>query len=244
VKVQNIFEIISTDKVTLIKYPSSTIDYDVNKIESIWKKKYSKNNKILFNDKTLIFNSLDQRDKELVVKGSFIDYKLALSSRIEPSLGVDVKQIGVSGIIIFRDNEEYILFSTRSHYTIEYPNFIELVPSGHIDESTVFQNGTIDYISKLIEEFHEETGLSVNVIKNIKCLGFVFDKIGRVYDICCVIEIDSSMKEIENSFKTVSEYLEPKFIPLESLSDFINTNFDRIVPTSLAILSILQKQKS
>ena len=242
-KDQDVFEIISTDKITVIKCPTSTIDYDVNKLELIWKKEYSKNTKKLFNNKTLIFNSFDRREKESIVKGSFIDYKLAISSRIEPSLGVDIKQIGVSGVVIFCDNKEYILFSTRSHNTTEYPNFIELVPSGHIDESTVLQNGSIDYISKLTEEFHEETGLSVSVIKNIKCLGFVFDKISHVYDICCVIEIDSSVQEIENSFKTVSEYLEPKFISLESLSDFININYNRIVPTSLAILSILNKQK-
>ncbi len=242
-KQQDIFEIISTDKVTIKTYSAPPLEYNSHELELIWKKVYSKKNEKLFNNKTLIFHGFDKTDNELIVKGSFLDYKIAISSRIEPSLELDIKQIGVSGVIIFNDEKEYVLFSTRSTDTTEYPGFIELVPSGHLDESTIQLNGTIDYISKLTEEFYEETGLSVDVIKSVKCLGFVFDKISHVYDVCCIIEINSSIQEIEKSFEGISEYSEPKFISLESLSDFINVNYDRIVPTSLAILSILNKQK-
>lgn len=232
------FEIISFKKVIIRLVLPLKLNYDHEAMERIWRDICSKKSNKLFNSKVLTFHDSYEINNMLIVKGSFLDYKIVISTRKEPSLGLKIKQIGVSGIIIVNDNnEKYILFATRSPKTTEYPGFIELVPSGNIDESVVRSDGTIDYISKIKEEFSEETGLELDSIDNIANLCFVKDKLNQVYDICCLINIKSSKENILEKFERVSEYIHPKLVPLSSLTCFIEENYKKIIPTSLAILS-------
>lgn len=235
---KNSFEIIPVDDILIENIASPAIKFDQEKIERVWKKIcYKKNNK-LFNGKVLTYISLLKQNNTIILKGSFVDYKLVISSRSEPSLGLTIKQVGVSGITFVNDGGvEYILFSTRSSENTEYPDFLELVPSGNIDNSTLKPDGTIDYSNKLIEEFVEETGLDKQCIQEIKTLCLVKDNQNQVFDICCKINILNSKSNIISSFKSVSEYEKPEFVPIHLLSNYIKNNHDRIVPTSLAILS-------
>ncbi len=240
--VENSFEIVFQGEIHIKNFPISKLKYDHDKLDQIWKKICIQKNNKLFDGKVLSFIDSFKHNNKLIVKAGFVDYKIVTSSRFEPSLGLKIKQIGVSGITLIHDNgDDYILFSTRSSETTEYPNFLELVPSGNIDESALESNGTINFSTKLIDEFVEETGLGKSSIQKINPFCFVLDKKNQVYDVCCKINIISSKSNIIKNFKNISEYENPEFISLISLQKFIDNNYEKIVPTSLAILSVFIK---
>ena len=240
--VENSFEIIFQGEIHIENFPILELKYDPDKLDQIWKKICIQKNNKLFNGKVLIFLGSFKQNDRLIVKAGFVDYKIVISSRLEPSLGLKIKQIGVSGITLLHDDgDDYILFSTRSSETTEYQNFLELVPSGNIDESALESNGTINFSTKLVDEFVEETGLKKSSIQEINPFCFVLDKKNQVYDVCCKINIIGSKSNMIKNFKNVSEYKNPEFIPLISLQKFIDNNYEKIVPTSLAILSVFIK---
>lgn len=240
---ESFFETIFEGNIIVKNSILDKISYNEEKLEKTWNDFCKKKNYQLFNDRVLTYIDSFQKNNELIINAGFVDYKIAVSSRIQPNLGLNLKQIGVSGItIINENNSKYVLFSSRSSQTTEYPNFLELVPSGNIDESVLNNDGHIDYSSKLISEFVEETGLDKSYIQKIEPKFLVFDKRHQVYDICCQILISDSRNHIIKSFENISEYEKPILIPLSSLSKFVSENFHKIVPTSLAILSnIIQK---
>jgi len=233
------YEIIAIGEISLKHVPSKSeySDSIKEKIQQIWKNEFTNSKKELFNDKVLSFVDISHEGDEILVRGKYVDYKTILADRIDPNLGLDIYQIGVSGLIVFNDMEtKYILFSTRDSGITEYPGYLELVPSGNIDKQVLRENGIIDYKSKICQEFTEETGLSSNCIKSLKSFCFVKDLQNRVYDVCCLIEINEKINSIKESFNKVSEYHKPEFVIISELPDFIKKNTDRIVPTSLAIL--------
>lgn len=205
-------------------------------IKKIWDKECKIKNYKIFNDEVLSFVDIHKENHNVIVSAKFTEYKNVLASRKKPQLGLSIKQIGVSGIIIIECKKQFILFATRSTDTTEYPRYLELVPSGNIDKSVLRDNGTIDYISKIKEEFKEETGLSPKYIKQVKSFCFVYDKKNQVFDVVCLIALDIDPKRIIESFKKVSEYKNPQLVPLEDLYNFVRQNKQKIVPTSLAIL--------
>jgi len=224
---------------------SQPINYDKEKIDKIWNEKYKKINNTIFNDKVLTFHDSFINGKILTVTGKYEDYSLVISSREDSSLKLNIKQIGVSGAILLNDTSGLsLLFAIRSVNSTEYPGFLELVPSGNLDTIILKKNGQIDYIEKIFQEFQEETGLSNDVLKNVSCIGLVFDPQNQVYDVCCLLEITSSKNEIIKSFEKVSEYVQPKLIPVNTLSDFVKKNRKKITPTSLGIISILQSKNN
>ena len=239
---KNSFEIISNGDITIQNFPILDLKFDHEKLDEIWKEICNQKNNKLFNGKVLTYIDSIKQNDTLIVKAGFVDYKIVISSRSDPSLGLKIKQIGVSGItIICDDDNEYVLFSTRSFETTEYPNFLELVPSGNIDESTLQHDGTVDFSTKLLDEFVEETGLDKQSIQKIVPLCLVLDKKNQVYDVCCKINIISSKSNIFKTFKKVSEYGTPELVHVNSLEKFIEQNYSKIVPTSLAILTNLTK---
>ncbi len=234
----NSFEIIHFDDIIIKNSTIQNLEFDQVKLEKVWKNLCKQKNNKLFNGKVLVYIDSFKKNDTLVMNAGFVDYKIAVSSRIEPSLGLKIKQIGVSGITLISDeNDKYVLFSSRSSDNTEYPNFLELVPSGNIDNSSLRSDGKIDFSSKLIEEFVEETGLTKNCIQEINTLFLVIDNVNQVFDICCEIKISSSKLNIIETFQKVSEYGKPELVLLSSLSDYVKKNHERIIPTSHAILS-------
>ena len=238
----NSFEIITFDDIVIKNSIIPNLKFDQIKLEKVWKNLCEKKNNKLFNDKVLIYVDSFKENNTLIIKASFLDYKIVVSSRLEPSLGLKIKQIGVIGITLISDgNKKYVLFSSRSSDNTEYPNFLELVPSGNLDNSTLGSDGIIDFSTKLIEEFMEETGLEKNCIKEIKTLFLVIDNLNHVFDICCQMEISISKSKIIKSFEKVSEYGKPELVLINSLPDYVKKNNKRIIPTSQAILSYFLK---
>lgn len=139
-------------------------------IEKNWSSEIKKNPKI-FNGQVLVFINQNKNINDIIIDVGFTEYKNVLASRKIPEL--NIKPVGVSAITIIDDlGEKFVLFSTRSKNNTEYPGFIELVPSGHIDKSALQKNNSIDYTQKIKEEFFEETGCNQSCINKVHRLMF------------------------------------------------------------------------
>lgn len=109
------YQIMSSQPVKLISIPETIEDknlYVQNQdiIESIWKK--ASREKSLFNGTFLKYCSIETHNHEVLVKGSFTEYKNLVANK-EHDLGI--KPIGVSGITVLKeDSNEYLIFAKRS----------------------------------------------------------------------------------------------------------------------------------
>jgi len=235
----NSYKIIEKGNIILRNNPFSL---DISKqqevIEEVWRKE-SKKNPSIFNADVLSFIDLTKHNDKIYVDVYFTEYKNVIASRKISELQLNIKQVGVSAITFVNDEERYVLFSTRSRNNTEYPEYIELVPSGNIDRSALQKDNTIDYISKLQDEFSEETGMSVKDIKKIQSMCLVYDENNQIFDVGCIIEINVERNEIIKCFKKINEYTTPQFIRENNLSEYIKKNREKIVPTSLAILDCI-----
>lgn len=211
-------------------------------IEKNWSSEIKKNPKI-FNGQVLVFINQNKNINDIIIDVGFTEYKNVLASRKIPEL--NIKPVGVSAITIIDDlGEKFVLFSTRSKNNTEYPGFIELVPSGHIDKSALQKNNSIDYTQKIKEEFFEETGCNQSCINKVHSLCLIYEMNNRIYDVGCVIELNSSRANLIDSFASVKEYETPEFIRIEELTGFINKNREKLVPTSLGILECFMEASS
>ena len=185
-----------------------------------------------------LLNFLELNERERIeVTGYFVEYKHFLAQRKQPELNLGIKPIGVSGIIILKEaNMEYVVFAKRANDTTEYPGFFELVPSGSIDKECADNSGIVDYKSKLLSEFTEETGLSRDCVKDVSGFAFVLDTNDNVYDVCCEIVIDTKKDLAIQKFSSSKEYQSPIFVGIGELDDFIKLNYNSIVPTSMALV--------
>jgi len=230
----------------VLHYQENSLKYSSQieeKISQIWENELKKKNPNIFNDKVLSFLKISEKNNQKIIDVTYVDYKTILADRKDSSLSLNVNQIGVSGITILKENNQ-VLFSQRAPTITEYLGYFELVPSGNLDTSVLENDGTINFKSKIISEFEEETGLSKKSINNLKTLCLVKDNINHVYDVCCLLEIDINEGQLESSFNKVSEYEKPIFVPVKELSEFSKKNSDKLVPTSKAIIDYYLKNKS
>jgi hypothetical protein len=135
-----------------------------------------------------------------------------------------------------------VVFAKRVDNITEYPGLLELVPSGSIDKECADANGVVDYQSKLLSEFIEETGLSKEYVKEISGFGFVLDIGHNVYDICCEILLEAKKELVAQRFLS-REYNAPVFVVMNDLDSFIKANVDSIVPTSMALIEAYRQSK-
>lgn len=219
----------------------STQNRDV--IEEIWRRVQEERGGKLFNGALPNFVSFNQESGRVVIFGYFIEYKQFIAQRRRPDLKLGIKPIGVSGIIVLDDKgTEYVVFARRANNSTEYPGFLELVPSGSIDKECVGSNGVVDYQSRLLSEFREETGLSEEYIKEISGFAFVLDVGHNVYDICCKILLETSKEVVAQKFRS-DEYNAPVFVAMDGLDSFVKANVDSIVPTSMAIIEAYGRKR-
>ena len=196
----------------------------------------------LSNHKVLILNSIILKKGINYISSEFTDYKNVISNRINPKINLNLIQIGVSGIILLKNNNSiYTIFSKRNKNTTEYPNYYELIPSGNINQKPM-KNKKLEFNFDLINEFIEETGLNSKYIKKIAFLCIIKDKQNFVFDICNIIELNINKKNILKHFKS-SEYSKPLFVPISLLPKFIEKNHNKIVPTSIGIIDYYLKNK-
>lgn len=242
------YEIIAVGNIQMRAIQDSTIERTLaqnrDAIEEIWQKILIEKGENPFNGTLPNFVRVNQeRGERVEILGHFIEYKQFLAQRKRPDLKLGIKPIGVSGIIVLEDRgDEYVVFAKRADNITEYPGFFELVPSGSIDKEYADASGVVDYQSKLLSEFIEETGLSKEYVKKISGFALVLDIGHNVYDICCEILLEAKKELIIQKFSS-KEYNTPVFVALNDLNSFIKANVNSVVPTLMALIEAYRRKK-
>lgn len=224
------------------KKTERTLAENKNLIEEIWKKASKEEG--LSNEELFNFTSITENHGRIEVRGNFVEYKNFLAQRKRLDLDFGIRPIGVSGITIVKDaGIPYAIFARRTPQVNEYQESLELIPSGSLDKTCSRRNKTVDYKTKLLSEFSEETGLPAEYVENIDGFAVVFDANHKVYDVCCTLSISCKRDLIAGKFNDSKEYQSPIFVPLRELDDFLKTNAEIIIPTSMALACVFLQSR-
>ena len=173
-------------------------------IEKIWNDELTKNPQLKNNKVLSLVNHKIMKNK-CIVKARFIEFKNALADRNHTELDLGISVLGVSGIIILKNSQDTVIFARRNKNSTEYPDHLELIPSGHLDQSCKI-DGDIAFKEHLLVEFEEETRISKKIVNKISTLGLIKDFINNVYDICCILEINQEDFDINVLKHLSNEY--------------------------------------
>ena len=164
-----------------------------------------------------------------LITGYTVSFKEFLASYHLGYRGVH-KPLAVSGWVKHIDR---ILFGIRSEKVLFSPKLLELVPSGGVDDSAI-ENGVINFETALINEFEQETGLFIDVIKSIRPEMIIYCKEKYLYDICQSIILKEDEDVYCDDFN--DEYSDLFWVPIREIKDFIEENKHKVHPTTLAII--------
>lgn len=229
----NCFTISKAKKITL-KVVEHDPDIDTSQkriIDNLWNQELQKRK--LFNGKILSYKAHKKIGDTLNIECFITQYKYFFAQVKNPDLNLKIAIIGVSGIIIDKDNNTVL---AARHNATEYEGFYEFIPAGNVDASKI-KNGLVLFQEHLIEEFEEETKLKKENIKNIEPYCVIFDKNHGVYDVCSKIYINGLLENVMNSHQN-EEYKNIEIINLENIHKKIDKN--NCVPTSVVILNNLE----
>lgn len=163
-----------------------------------------------------------------------LSYKEYLASKFLKNYPLRHRVLAVSAWTYYKG---HVLFGRRSKQVTFYSGYLELVPSGGVDASAADEQKVVHYQKALLNEFEEETGLSLDLVDKVKVEGIYFCRSQSIFDICHSIHLsDESEIEVE---KQNPEYDELFWVPLEKLKDFQRKNHPNILPLS----SILIEQR-
>ncbi len=194
-------------------------------IEKIWNR-YLKKKTRLFDGKIVSYKSHKKTGDHLIIECFITRYKYFLAQLKNPDLSLNIRPMGVSGIII--DKNKNTLVAIRDNVT-EYEGFYEFMPAGSIDPSKV-KDDFILFRQQLIEEFEEETRIKKDQIEKIVPWCLIFDKNHGVYDICSKIYIKGFLCDLIKYEKN-DEYKNIEIINLKKVNKKIKKN--NFVPTSI-----------
>lgn len=199
---------------------------DKELIEKIWQEKQKE--KKLFNGSILSYVSHKETADELLIETRTIEYKQYLAQLIKEELDLQIYPLAVTGII--RDSENCTLIGKRGNVS-EYPDHWEFAPAGSIDATKVI-NSKVDYISQLLDELQEETGIPHDAVKKVTPFALICDKKDKVYDICMEIVLSIPLSEIITEKKS-EEYDSIEICPLSALGRVIEEK--KCTPTSKSL---------
>lgn len=207
-------------------------------IEQVWDSARAIGDVILFNGTLLTYTGHSTDNARTRITGHFAEYKHYIAQRTNPDLGLDIRPIGVSGMIVgASQGEPFTVFARRAPNISTYGGFLELVPSGAIDLSDARPDSTVDYAHRLKKEFEEEVGpLYENAQCAISGFAFLYDTRGGVYDVCCRIQTSLEPSFFVNSVAMSEEYSDAVCVPLGRVRQFMQEHAQEIVPTSLGII--------
>lgn len=210
-----------------------TVSEQATEVGRIWQEALSKPGNRMFNGTLLSYLSHQVQGNRLEMTGHFVDFK-SFYAQYSQGVELGIKPVSVSGMIVATFNQKkQVLFARRADWVTQNPGQLELVPSGGLDRPCALEDKRVDYQQKLREEFTEETGLEVSLIEKIQPMLLVYDDREKVYDICCVISLNQE-DTLAESLKT-GEYSQFEWVPVDDLAGYVNTRYQRLVPTSIAI---------
>lgn len=198
-------------------------------VTEIWKAATAADSK-LFDGKIVCVDSVNADSLQC----KLIPYRYIWAQRQTPELKsqLRLRPLGVSGLT---HNDKYVLFGLRNNQVMQYPGFLETVPSGGVSDSVLAPDGIADYCRQLQNELLEEAGVSATSLLSITPLFLLYDELETTYDICCQIVVDpEALDHLPHEVDKEYEQLLP--VELTQLSKFIAANKSRIMPTSLKFL--------
>ncbi len=205
-------------------------DAQVAQVEAFWEQRPP----TVFNGSLLIHRQTLVSDNHIRLTGTFTEYKFYFAQRHGMELGLTT--IGVSGLIILN---EQVIFARRSPHMTGYPNMLELVPSGTIDNAVALANGTVDFVTKIKQEFEEEVGLPQHCIQKVTPFAVTYDSHDSSYDILCRLDVETTLDAILTGLKQSDEYTEPIPVPLDQVEAWLTVHQQEVLPTSHMIVSLL-----
>jgi len=149
----------------------------------------------------------------------FLEFDYKTFTYYENELGIPIVSLAVSGVVF---QESLVVVGLRAGWVNQYPNFLELPPSGNLNPSHSPDE-------QLTIELEEELGILENEITSREFLGIYFDRFSKSLDFLYEIGISSSAQ-----LKVSAEYdWVKKFESREMRELLLN---ERLVPTSRYIV--------
>jgi hypothetical protein len=203
-------------------------------VDRLWQTATSANSR-LFDGRILCVSSI--AEDSLCCR--IIPYRYIWAQRQTPELKSRLKlcPLGVSG---FTHSDTHILFGVRNNQVMQYPGYLEAVPSGGVNDAVVAGNGTADFTRQLQEELLEESGISASSLMTVTPMFLLYDEVETTYDICCQVKVSNAALLETAHMPPGDEYEKLLPVAYAELATFINSNSSRIMPTSLMLL---QQQK-
>ncbi len=204
-------------------------DKESHFIDENWKTLLKTSHKSLFNGQIFC---IDTFDSELLI-GFYVEYKQFLAHRINPKLKkkYPLISLGVSGITFFKD---HLLFGTRSNQVYSYNKYLELAPSGNVDDSCK-QGDNILYRKQLLLELEQETTIASKYVTTLTPFTLLYDRQEEYYDICMLVILDDNCPI---STEPNDEYDSLSLLSLKELPRFLESKKNNIIPPSLAVLKL------
>ena len=110
----------------------------------------------VFNAPLLIHQKTTVHENGLHLTAYFSEYRFYYAQK-QSGTSFGLTPIGVSGLIIC---EDHVIFARRASHVTSYPDMLELVPAGGLDDAALREDGTVDFAAQIRAEFAEETGQS------------------------------------------------------------------------------------
>jgi len=158
--------------------------------------------------------------------GRFDPYEKALASG-RPYLAV-------TGLV---QDSGGMLWGLRHPSMRSYGAFWELPPSGGV--SGPAQGGLVDVQGELLRELEEELGITAAHICSVEPVALLREKGTSCVDAVCVIHSNIPLAPRAAAFKANGEYTELCYVPFANLVEFLRKHSAHVVPTSLALLKLL-----
>ena len=199
-----------------------------SKVEMAWQLEKDKRQGQVFDGNILRLASLEPG--KLI--GEYVPYKTYVAQLIDTQLKEELAicPVGVSGIVL---SPKSVLLGERSSVVTLYPNYYELAPSGSISIDSLGIDGTVDFRMQLLVELFEETRIPPDKPTELFPFALTKDTSNLTLDICCLLRVEEEL-----SLHLNDEYPSLSWVPFENVETFVNEHSDKIVPTSLAILSV------
>jgi hypothetical protein len=200
-------------------------------VESIWADGQSRRQAKLFNGKLLMYARHDSH----CIYGSFTDYKTYFAYQRQPQLFApqQIRPLAVSGITLVGDS---VLLATRSDSVSQYPGYLELVPSGNIDDTFMTPTGHIDFRQQILQELQEEAGILPEQVVSLKPVALIADEQELIYDVCLELHVQSAPELVIEGIALRHEYINPILVSLRELPKFLAGHKAHLVPTSFSLL--------
>lgn len=193
----------------------------------------------IFNGSQLVLKNYEILPESIHIEVCLCEYKFYYAQKQGLPLGLT--PIGVSGLIVCQN---HLIVAQRSQQVTAYPAYWEFAPSGSLDHALIRDDGSVDFVARLHEEFTEEVGLSAECITASQPFALIYDPNDPVYDIACQLTLDTSLDAILAAFEASEEYDRPQAVPLAEVEAWLTAQPEGVVPTSRSILTAWQQFRS